>query len=245
MPQGRPLPEKTRSHPNGRVQRCYAGNTVGPLPDLERASLLELNRLAGQLSRGHVLPGWLNAQQLRLHVVSALDNLALADAGDYELADDIAFSELDPDTPVVWSNAGLLHSVISTRNASVHGHFGAQAAYSTPINQGIVFEAPQVQAAIFQTPPVCSVAWTPEEQFPDSFIIVEIPEPSKRAPSHFRAALLELILRRADRLFKQQLRVFGGLTRVHEFLLSHFSWHLVHGAHPPDVPTSSAFSFSA
>ena len=48
-----------------------------------------------------------------------------------------------------------------------------------------------------------------------------------------------------DGVIKQVLRCRGGVQRTHEFIAKHRIFHLIHGAHPPDLPASLVFTFSA
>jgi hypothetical protein len=58
-------------------------------------------------------------------------------------------------------------------------------------------------------------------------------------------ALLFSLLREMNWLMKLKLRLFEGLKRSNEFIAKNRIFHLNHGAHPPDVSASFAFTFSA
>ena len=212
------------------------------LPDLNRASFDELNRIADQLSSGHVIPGWLNVQQVR---VSALDALA---------ADEIVLGPNDELTPIDLYPAnsiyrartvGMVEDLVAMRRSAMYNSVAYPTSiYAAPIYPGIVFQVPE--PAIFTAFPRPSafaqqeaIVYIPTGQlFEDSYIVVETAKVPTTVPSTIRKALLELIVRRAESVFRLRLRVYGAAQRAHEYLITHLSFHLLHGAHPPR-PASS------
>jgi hypothetical protein len=57
--------------------------------------------------------------------------------------------------------------------------------------------------------------------------------------------LIRNFTKHVDHLVEQVLKSIGAPQRIHEYLSKTRLFHLIHGAHPPDVPPSLACSFSA
>jgi hypothetical protein len=57
--------------------------------------------------------------------------------------------------------------------------------------------------------------------------------------------LIRSFTKHVDHLVEQVLKSLGAPQRIHEFISKTRVFHLIHGAHPPDVSASPAFSLSA
>ena len=57
--------------------------------------------------------------------------------------------------------------------------------------------------------------------------------------------LIRSFTKHVDHLVEQVLKTIGSPQRIHEFISKTRVFHLIHGAHPPDVSASLSFSFSA
>lgn len=57
--------------------------------------------------------------------------------------------------------------------------------------------------------------------------------------------LIRSFTKHVDHLVEQVLKSLGAPQRIHEFISKTRIFHLMHGAHPPDVSASSAVSLSA
>lgn len=137
---------------------------------------------------------------------------------------------------------GMIDDFAVGRNIVLCNSIAMTSAY-VPVCQGIALGLTAQQDVFRSTQ---HVAWvSADELFVDSYLVVETTKQPKTIPIWFRGLLLQYILKCAETLFRQRLRICGELQRAYEYLLSHLSWHLIHGAHPPDFRTSTAFSFSA